>query len=207
MAPRPPGPQAPRAEEGGTPPQNSEGLAPEAGNTPRAGYTLAMQSNAATVQEYLQALPADRRAAVETVREVILANLHPDYEEGMTYGMIGYYVPHRVFPAGYHCDPKQGLPFVSLASQKNYMSLYLMGLYCGCVDGVSDTELVRWFQATWVATGKKLQMGKSCVRFKKVEELPLEVVGEAIRRMPADVYIEAYTKARLTAGGGAAQRA
>ncbi|HEV7488121.1 MAG TPA: DUF1801 domain-containing protein [Thermoanaerobaculia bacterium] len=93
-----------------------------------------MQSKATTVSDYLASLPPDRRTAIEAVREVILANLDHDYEEGMQYGMIGYYVPHRVYPAGYHADPKQGLPFAGLASQKNYMSVYLMGLYCGCVE-------------------------------------------------------------------------
>lgn len=155
-----------------------------------------MQSKATTVEEYLSSLPVDRRAAIEQVRNVILKNLDKDYEEGMTYGMIGYYVPHRVFPAGYHCDPKQGLPFAALASQKNYMSVYLMGLYSGCVDGVSDTALVRWFRAAWAKAGKKLDMGTSCIRFKKIEELPLDVLGEAIRRMPATLYIEQYMKAR-----------
>jgi Domain of unknown function (DU1801) len=155
-----------------------------------------MQSKATTVQEYLSSLPDDRRSAIERVREVILKNLDKDYEEGMSYGMIGYYVPHRIFPAGYHCDPKQGLPFAALASQKNYMSVYIMGLYCGCVDGVSDTALVRWFRDAWAKTGKKLDMGTSCIRFKKIEDLPLDVLGEAIRRMPAKVYIEQYVKAR-----------
>lgn len=155
-----------------------------------------MQSKAATVSEYLASLPAGRRAAIETVRAVILANLDKDYEEGMSYGMIGYYVPHRVFPAGYHCDPKLGLPFAALASQKNYMSVYLMGLYCGCVEGVSDTALVRWFRDAWAKAGKKLDMGKACTRFKRVDDLALEVLGEAIRRMPAKTYIEAYEKSR-----------
>ena len=155
-----------------------------------------MQSKETTVREYLSSLPADRRAAIEQVRDVILKNLDKDFEEGMAYGMIGYYVPHRVFPDGYHCDPKQGLPFAALASQKNYMSVYLMGLYCGCVDGVSDTALVRWFHAAWAKTGKKHDIGKSCIRFKKIEDLPLDVLGEAIRRMPAKVYIEQYTKSR-----------
>ncbi|MEA2165443.1 MAG: hypothetical protein QOK37_3570 [Thermoanaerobaculia bacterium] len=155
-----------------------------------------MQSKAATVSEYLASLPADRRAAIERVRRVIIENLDKDYEEGMSYGMIGYYVPHRVFPAGYHCDPKQGLPFAALASQKNFMSVYLMGLYCGCVDGVSDTALVRWFRDAWAKTGKKLDMGTSCIRFKKIDDLALDILGEAIRRMPAKVYIEHYLKAR-----------
>src|SRR5712671_2842546 len=92
----------------------------------------AMQSKATTVQEYLSSLPADRREAIERVREIILANLDKDYEEGMAYGMIGYSVPHRIFPPGYHADPRQGLMFAALASQKNYMSVYVMGLYTGC---------------------------------------------------------------------------
>ena len=167
-----------------------------------------MQSKETTVREYLSSLPADRRAAIEQVRDVILKNLDKDFEEGMAYGMIGYYVPHRVFPAGYHCDPRQGLPFAALASQKNYMSVYLMGLYCGCVDGVSDTALVRWFHTAWAKTGKKHDIGKSCIRFKKIEDLPLDVLGEAIRRMPAKVYIEQYTKARrVTASARGAAKA
>src|SRR5882757_2591761 len=88
-----------------------------------------MQSKTTTVQQYLDALPPDRKAAIAAVRATILANLDKDYEEGMQYGMIGYYVPHRVYPAGYHCDPKQPLPFAGLASQKNHMSLYMMSLY------------------------------------------------------------------------------
>ncbi|HXH39108.1 MAG TPA: DUF1801 domain-containing protein [Thermoanaerobaculia bacterium] len=149
-----------------------------------------MQSKATTVPEYLASLPADRRTAIETVRAVILANLDEDYDEGMAYGMIGYHVPHRIFPPGYHVDPKQGLPFAALASQKNYMSVYLMGLYPGS-DGA------RWFYEAWAKSGKKkLDMGKSCIRFKKVDDLALDVLGEAIRRMPAKTYIELYRKSR-----------
>lgn len=155
-----------------------------------------MQSKARTVAEYLASLPGDRQRALEAVRRVILDNLDSDYEEGMSYGMIGYYVPHRVYPAGYHCDPKQGLPFAGLASQKNYMSLYLMGLYCGCVEGVSDTALVQWFRDAWAKSGRKLDMGKACIRFRKLQDLPLDVIGEAIRRLPASVYIEQYELAR-----------
>jgi hypothetical protein len=141
-----------------------------------------MQSKAATVDQYLAELPDDRREALAAVREVILKNLDKDYEEGMQYGMIGYYVPHHVHPAGYHCDPRQPLPFAALASQKNYMSLYLM-----CVYG--ESEHSKWFQKAWAETGKKLDMGKACVRFKKLEDLPLDVIGEAIRRVPARKYI------------------
>jgi hypothetical protein len=128
-------------------------------------------------------LPEDRRKALEAVRQVILKNLDKDYEEGIQYGMIGYYVPHRVYAPGYHCDPKQPLPFAGLASQKNYMSLYLM-----CVYG--DSNHATWFRQAWAKTGKKLDMGKSCVRFKKLQDLPLDVIGEAIKRVPAQKYIE-----------------
>ena len=150
-----------------------------------------MQSKATTVADYLASLPPDRRAALERIREVILANLDSGYEEGLSHGMIGYTVPKSVYPPGYHTDPKQGLPFVSLASQKNYMSLYLMGLYVGG----TDAPLARWFHEAWAKTGKKLDMGKSCIRFKKLDDLPLDVIGEAIRRQPARTYIEQYTKA------------
>jgi hypothetical protein len=150
-----------------------------------------MQSKATTVEQYLSELPEDRRAAIQAVRKVILENLDSDYEEGIQYGMIGYYVPLRVYPAGYHCDPKQPLPFAGLASQKNHMALYLM-----CVYGESD--LAKWFRQTWAKTGKKLDMGKSCVRFKKLDDLALDVVGEAIGRVPARKYIAYCEAARKT---------
>jgi hypothetical protein len=148
-----------------------------------------MQSPAKSVEQYLAELPADRRTAIAAVRKVIRKNLDKDYEEGMQYGMIGYYVPHRIYPAGYHCDPNQPLCFAGLASQKNYMSIYLM-----CVYG-SQSE-AKWFRAAWAKSGKKLDMGKSCIRFRKLDDLPLEVIGEAIRRMPAKKYIEFYEAAR-----------
>lgn len=146
-----------------------------------------MQSKAKTVAEYLASLPADRRIALEAVRKVILKNLDRDYEEGMQYGMIGYYVPHRVFPLGYHCDPKQPVPFGGLASQKNHMSVYLMSNYA---DGPEE----KWFKAAWAKTGKKLDMGKCCVRFKKLDDVALDVIGEAVRRTPAAKYIEVYSQ-------------
>jgi hypothetical protein len=150
-----------------------------------------MQSKATTVAAYLKSLPEDRRQAVAAVRKEILANLDSGYEEGMQYGMIGYYVPHRLFPAGYHCDPKQPLPFAGLAAQKNHLALYMMGLY---LDESGEPPEARWFREAWAKTGKKLDMGKSCVRFKRVEDVPLEVIGEAIRRIPARLYIERYEK-------------
>jgi hypothetical protein len=152
-----------------------------------------MQSKATTVAEYLASLPADRRATVSAVREVIRANLDRDYEEGMQYGMIGYYVPHRVFPAGYHCDPEQPLCFAGIASQKNYVSLHLMGIYIGCeCEPGKETGEAKWFRNAWAKTGKKLDIGKACVRVKNIEDVPLEVVGEAIRRVPAKTYLERY---------------
>lgn len=145
-----------------------------------------MQNKAATVQQYLAELPPDRRAAIEQVRAVILDNLdRQGYAEGMQYGMIGYFVPHSVFPAGYHADPKQPLPFAALASQKGHMSLYMMGIY-------ASGEVRARFESAWARSGKKLDMGKSCIRFKNVEDLALEVVAEAIRELPARAYIAAY---------------
>lgn len=151
-----------------------------------------MHSAAETVDAYLAALPDDRRALVDAVRKVILDNLDPAYVEIMQYGMIGYAVPHSLFPAGYHGDPKQPLPFAALASQKNYVSLYLMGLYCGS-DGQGENDDTAWFRQAWADSGKKkLDMGKACIRFKKLDDIALDVIAEAIRRVPAQRYIERY---------------
>jgi hypothetical protein len=159
-----------------------------------------MQSKATSVAEYLAELPEDRRAAISVVRRVILENLDEDYEECMQYGMIGYVVPHRVYPAGYHCDPNQPLPFAGLASQKNHMSIYLM-----CVYGGGEHE--QWFREAWARTGKKLDMGKACIRFKKVEDLALDVIGESIRRATAKKFLEQYRALLEAAGrGGATKR-
>lgn len=147
-----------------------------------------MQSKAATVQEYLAQLPDDRRAAIESVRNVILDNIDKTISEGMQYGMIGYCIPHGVYPAGYHCDPKQPLPYAGLASQKNYMSLYL-----GCVYVGADGE--RSFRTRWAKTGKKLDMGKSCIRFKRVEDLALDVIAQTLREVSAEEYIKRYEAA------------
>lgn len=144
-----------------------------------------MTLKAASVAEYLAGLPPDRRAAVAAVREVILQNLDKDIAEGMQYGMIGYFVPHSVYPAGYHCDPKQPLPFACLASQKNHLSLYLMSVY-----GIPEEE--KWLRDRFAAAGKTLDMGKCCIRFKSLDDLPLEVIGEAFRRVTARRHIEFY---------------
>jgi len=144
-----------------------------------------MQSKAKTVDEYLGELPEERREALEAIRKVVRENLSKGFEEGMQYGMIGYYVPHSVYPAGYHCNPKQPLPFVALASQKNYMAMYLMCVY-------TDSAHEAWFREAWTQTGKKLDMGKSCVRFKRIGDVPLAVIGKAIRRVPLNKYLEHY---------------
>ncbi len=149
--------------------------------------SLAMTSSAATVEEYLAELPPDRREVIAAVRAVILANLDPAYQEKMAYGMIGYSIPHSVYPAGYHCNPKDPLPFAGLASQKNNMAVYLMSLYVQA-DG-SDTA---WFESEWAKSGKKLDKGKSCIRFKKLADLDLNVLGQAIKRVPAELYIKYY---------------
>ena len=144
-----------------------------------------MTSKATTVKEYLESLPEDRRTAVETVRKVILANLDKGFEEGMSYGMIGYYVPHSVYPAGYHCDPKLPLPYVNLASQKNHLAIYMMGIY-------GDPAYSEWFESEWEKTGKKLDKGKSCIRFKKVEDLTLDVIGKSIKKLTLKKYVKIY---------------
>jgi hypothetical protein len=150
-------------------------------------------TKAKTVNEYLAALPADRQAALSKVREVMLANLPKGYEERIQYGMISYVVPHSLYPAGYHCDPEQPLTLASLGSQKSHMTIHLM-----CVYG--NRETTEWFQKAYRASGKKLDMGKACVRFRKLEDLPLEVIGQVIARVPVEKYIqsvEAALKQRL----------
>ena len=153
-----------------------------------------MQSRAKTVAEYLDSLPTDRRIAIEAVRKAIVDNLDPDYAEGMHYGMISYCVPHHLFPAGYHCNPKQPLLFAALASQKSHMSLHLMGVY-------TEGQEAGWFREAWEKAGKKLDMGKCCVRFRSLDEIPLDVVGEAIRRMPAKRWVGVYMQALASRQG------
>lgn len=154
---------------------------------------------AATVAEYLAALPAERRAVIEAVRKVFLSNLGEGYQEGMQYGMIGYFIPHSLYPAGYHCDPKQPLPFAGLAAQKNHYGLYLMCLY-------GSPQHLAWFQKAWTGAGKKLDMGKACVRFKKLEDVPLDVLGEAIRRVPVSEAIAVYERGIQTMNKAASAR-
>jgi hypothetical protein len=143
-----------------------------------------MKSSAATVAEYLESLPADRRAAIERVRATILEHLPDGYEEGMQFGMIGYYVPLERYPDTYNGRPLQ---VAALANQKRYMALYLMAQYAG-----RDS----WFREEYAKRGLKLDMGKSCVRFRSLDELPLDLVGRAIAETPVDEFIRLYENAR-----------
>jgi hypothetical protein len=141
---------------------------------------------ATTVEQYLASLPADRRAALEQVRRTVNANLPAGYEEGIEFGMICWYVPLSRYPDTYN---KRPLGIAALASQKQYMALYLNGVY-------GDPKLASWFAKAFAAAGKKLDMGKSCVRFKSIDALPLDVIGETIAKVPVDTYIAGYEKAR-----------
>lgn len=145
-----------------------------------------VSSNAKTVDEYLQTLPPDRREAIGAVRDVVLKNLPEGYEETMNWGMISYEIPLARYPKTYN---KQPLAVAGLASQKNYMSLYLMAVY-----GDKDTE--DWFHERYKASGKKLDMGKSCVHFRRLDDLPLDLVGETIRRCTVEQYIDRYQRSR-----------
>lgn len=168
-----------------------------------------MKSTATTVADYLAALPPDRRAGIEAVRAVILKNLDKDYEESMMWGMIGYAVPHRVWPLGYHCDPKKPLMMAALASQKNTMTVYLMSVFDGesGVGTMNNAAERAWFQTAWAKSvergvGKKLNMGGCCIHFKTLEDAALDVIGEAIRRTPAKKFLDSYLKMLANTGRG-----
>ncbi len=149
-----------------------------------------MRSDAKTVDEYLSELVNGRREAITAVRNVILDNLPAGYQEVMQYGMISYIVPLSVVGNTYNGQP---LMYIALASQKQYMSLYLTSVY-------SDPALAEWFTQRYRATGKKLNMGKSCVRFRKLEDLPLELVGEVAARTPIAEFVEMYGAPRSSRG-------
>lgn len=145
-----------------------------------------MTSHAKTPADYLAELPADRVAPLNRLRETILENLPDGFEETMGYGMIGYVVPKSIYPPGYHCDPKLPLPFVSIASQKNFVALYHMGIYM-------EPGLLEWFVAEYPNHSKaRLDMGKSCIRFTKMEQIPFDLIGQLIRRMSVDQWVELY---------------
>lgn len=148
-----------------------------------------MPSSDATVNQYLESLPSDRKEALTKLRNILIENLPEGFQEVIAYGMIGYVVPHSIFPAGYHCDPKTPLPFISLASQKNFVALYHMGIY-------SDPDLLGWFTAEYPKHVKtKLDMGKSCIRFKKVADIPYDLIGQLAAKMSVQDWIARYTSA------------
>lgn len=147
-----------------------------------------MQSLAKTVTQYIEELPADRKPIIENLRATILKNLPKGFEECMNYGMIGYVVPHSIYPKGYHCDTNLPLPFMGIASQKNNISFYHMGMY-------ADKELLDWFVCEYPKHSKsKLDMGKSCIRFKKIEQIPLQLIAQLITKMSAQQWIDLYEK-------------
>jgi Domain of unknown function (DU1801) len=147
-----------------------------------------MQSVATTIEEYLDSLPEDRKAAVTKLHKAIKKNMPKGFKDCMNYGMIGYVVPHSIYPAGYHCDPKLPLPFMGLASQKNFIAFYHMGIY-------ADPKLLKWFtDAHAKASPKKLDMGKSCTRYKKPEDIPFDLLGELCTKMTVQQWIDLYEK-------------
>lgn len=145
-----------------------------------------MHYNASSPKEYITQVPKERQAVLEKLRQVINSNLPKGFEEGIIYNMIGYYVPHKVYPDGYHCDPKTPLPFMSFASQKNSVNLYHSGIY-------ANPDLHDWFVNEYPKHCKrKLDMGKSCIRFKKLDEIPFELIGELTGKMTCDEWIKIY---------------
>ncbi|MEO7924786.1 MAG: DUF1801 domain-containing protein [Chitinophagaceae bacterium] len=147
-----------------------------------------MQSKATTAEQYFAELPEDRQKAMTALRKVIKKNLPKGFQEGMGYGMVGYCIPHSKYPAGYHCDPKQPLPFMSIASQKNFIAVYHMGVY-------ADPKLLKWFTAEYAKAGVgKLDMGKSCIRFKNTDKIPYQLIGELASKINPDEWIAAYEK-------------
>lgn len=137
-------------------------------------------------EDYIAQIPEQRKTAFEALRRVVLDNLPQGFKEVISYGMIGYVVPHQIYPAGYHCSPELPLPFINIANQKNFIALYHMGIY-------ADPDLLQWFVQEYPKHSKtKLDMGKSCIRFKKPEQIPLELIGELCQKMTPQDWIERY---------------
>ena len=148
-----------------------------------------MKYLAATPEDYINQLPEERQAPMQKLRETIIGNLPEGFNEEISYGMIGYVVPHSLYPDGYHCDTKLPLPFINIASQKNFIAVYHMGIY-------AKPELLNWFVAEYPKHVKtKLDMGKSCMRFKKPEQIPFELIGELVQKMSVSDWIGTYEAA------------
>ncbi|RYY97009.1 MAG: DUF1801 domain-containing protein [Chitinophagaceae bacterium] len=145
-----------------------------------------MTSNASTPEKYLAEIPEERQAAMERLRNILLAHLPPGFEERMAGGMLNFCVPHSLYPKGYHCNPQQALPFIAIASQKNFIALYHMGMY-------SSPELHDWFVAEYPKHSKtKLDMGKSCIRFKKPDAIPFDLIAQMAEKMSPQQWIGVY---------------
>jgi uncharacterized protein YdhG (YjbR/CyaY superfamily) len=145
-----------------------------------------MQYEASSPEEYITQLPEERQEPVKKIRRILRKNLPAGFEEGMSYKMIGFYVPHSVYPDGYHCDPKLPLPFINLASQKNFIALYHSGIY-------AKKELLNWFVEEYPKhCNYKLDMGKSCIRFKKIEDIPYDLIRELSTKMTVREWIDIY---------------
>jgi len=148
-----------------------------------------MQYEATSVDDYISQIPEERKSPISKLRKVILNNLPKGFEEGINYKMIEYYVPHSKYSAGYHCDPKLPLPFMNVASQKNFIAVYHSGIY-------ADKKLMDWFVSEFPKHSKrKLDMGKSCIRFKNIDEIPYDLIGELVSKMTVDEWINTYEKA------------
>ncbi|HHZ97219.1 MAG TPA: DUF1801 domain-containing protein [Flavobacteriales bacterium] len=148
-----------------------------------------MKIEATSPADYLSKIPSDRFTPMSGLRHAILSNLPDGFNEEMSYGMLGYVVPHSLYPAGYHCNTKLPLPFINLASQKNFIALYHMGIY-------SKPELLDWFVSEWKLRDLgKLDMGKSCVRFKKMDKIPFDLIGELVSKMTVQEWIDVYESA------------
>ena len=145
-----------------------------------------MQYQANTVEEYIDQLPKDRKEPITKLRKVINQNIDRGFSEEINYGMIGWVVPHSLYPNGYHCDPKLPLPFLSIASQKHFIAVYHKGVY-------TNPQLLEWFTSEYPKyCPAKLDMGKSCIRFKKLEDVPLKVIGDVVNRVPMKMFIKQY---------------
>lgn len=145
-----------------------------------------MQSKATTVDQYIKELPEERRNAISAIRKEICANLPKGFHEEMGYGMMGYVVPHSLYPKGYHCNPKLPLPFIGVASQKNFIAIYHMGIY-------ADKNLMEWFTKEFAKhSNEKLDMGKSCIRFKKPETIPFKLIGKLAGKVSVKDWINKY---------------
>jgi len=149
-----------------------------------------MTTKPSSPKQYIDQLPADRKKVVSKLRSTLRKHLPKGFREEMSYNMLGYVVPHSIYPAGYHCDTSQPLPFINLASQKNFVALYHMGLY-------ADKKLLGWFTKNYTAKVEgKLDMGKSCIRFKKMDNIPYELIGELAGKMSPQDWIKLYEKSR-----------